>query len=496
MPEYIRTLIVILFLSLIVFGMAKRPANSIMEPSDFARRRNLWYVITLTGFLSPNFWLFVAVSGMFLLAASKREHNLPALFFSVLFALPIAYAQIPGFGLINYLIDFNYLRLLELVVLLPAFLHLSRSPATPGLGRLATDKWLLGYALLSVLLFLRETTITDTLRQAVYVFIDVVLPYYVISRLLATTEKFREALLAFVIAVMILSLIGAFETARHWLLYAPWAHVLGLKNEMTGYLGRDFLLRACASVSQPIVLGYVIMVAIGFYLFLQKSITNTIYRRLGLALLVGGLLAPLSRGPWLGTLVVFVVFLATGPSALRRIMILTIAGALALPAIAVLPGGERVINLLPFIGKTDEGNIEYRDQLITNASIVIRRNFLLGSVDYMETPEMLAMRNGNHQIDVVNSYIGIALEKGMIGLGLFVGFFASVVFGIYRTLRSLPDGDEKLLGRVLLATLIGILFTIMTVSSITYIPVVYWSVAGLGVAYLQMIKKMKLEVRP
>jgi hypothetical protein len=43
---------------------------------------------------------------------------------------------------------------------------------------------------------------------------------------------------------------------------------------------------------------------------------------------------------------------------------------------------------------------------------------------------------------------------------------------------------------VLLATLIGILVIIFTVSSITFIPVVYWSVAGLGVAYIQMVRRL------
>lgn len=43
---------------------------------------------------------------------------------------------------------------------------------------------------------------------------------------------------------------------------------------------------------------------------------------------------------------------------------------------------------------------------------------------------------------------------------------------------------------MLLATLIGILVIIFTVSSITFIPVVYWSVAGLGVAYIQMVRRL------
>ena len=58
-------------------------------------------------------------------------------------------------------------------------------------------------------------------------------------------------------------------------------------------------------------------------------------------------------------------------------------------------------------------------------------------------------------------------------------------------MRSIPDKDseEYLLGQTLLATLLCILVTIATVSSISFVPLVYWSVAGMGVAYTQMLQK-------
>jgi hypothetical protein len=41
-----------------------------------------------------------------------------------------------------------------------------------------------------------------------------------------------------------------------------------------------------------------------------------------------------------------------------------------------------------------------------------------------------------------------------------------------------------------LATLLAILVIIVTVSRISIIPLMYWSVAGLGVAYAQMVQKL------
>jgi hypothetical protein len=58
-------------------------------------------------------------------------------------------------------------------------------------------------------------------------------------------------------------------------------------------------------------------------------------------------------------------------------------------------------------------------------------------------------------------------------------------------MRSIANrsSEEYLLGRALLATLLAILLIIFSVSSIAIIPIVYWSVAGLSVAYAQMVRK-------
>jgi hypothetical protein len=74
---------------------------------------------------------------------------------------------------------------------------------------------------------------------------------------------------------------------------------------------------------------------------------------------------------------------------------------------------------------------------------------------------------------------------------LFAGFFALLLSSIHRARRSIPDrsSEEYLLGQVLPATLAGILVIIATTSSIGFVPLVYWSVAGMGVAYVQMVRK-------
>ena len=88
-------------------------------------------------------------------------------------------------------------------------------------------------------------------------------------------------------------------------------------------------------------------------------------------------------------------------------------------------------------------------------------------------------------VDVVNTYLGIGLANGLVGLGCFAGAFAYVTFAVLRSMWRLPDHNDEqhTLGSGLLACLVGVMVTIFTVSSISFIPVVYWTVLGLGAGY-------------
>lgn len=493
MPEHFRALIVILFVASVVFVMARKPALDIIPATDFKRRRNLWFGLTLLAFFSYSFWLYAAATAVILYVVRRREHNVLALFFILLFLIPPASVEIPGFGVVNYLFEMNHIRLLSLCLLLPTALALSRQVDTLAFGRTLPDKLLAASLILMGLLYLRETTLTDTLRQSFYLYTDVFLPYYVASRGLKQISDFKDALLAFVLAAFLLSLIAVAEFSRHWLLYNALTDAMGTQWGMSGYLSRGGSLRASATTGQAIALGYVISVAIGLFLFLSSYVRSRLQCLLGALLLAAGLIVPLSRGPWIGAVIIVGVFIATGRNAVKRLSLLAMAGILALPLLSVMPGGEKVLDLLPFIGNLEKENITYRERLLDNSWIVIQRNPLFGSFDFRNTPEMQSMIQGEGIIDIVNTYINLALRVGLVGLTLFVGFFVSILFGLRKALRAFPDRNEegRLLGRALLATLLGILVIIFTVSSITVIPVVYWSIAGVSVAYIQMVRRAR-----
>ena len=499
MPGHLRALVVILVLAIGVFTFAKAPACAVASTTgDFERRRNLWFGITLVAFLANNFWIYIFLSWALLGYALSREANKMAMYFFLLFAVPPVPNEITGLGIINYFFSIDYVRLLALVILLPSFWSLWKQPGVERFGVLIPDKLLAGYMVLQFVLIMTASTFTNTLRVGVfYQFIDIFLPYFVASRYLRNLQGFKDALMGFLVAGFLLSAIGMFEYAKHWLLYAYVDNAWEVRSTFGGYLERGTSggeLRAMATTGHAIVLGYVIAVAFGFFLYLRNFFPNQMTRNLGLVLVLAGMFAPLSRGPWVGAAVIWLLYLATSASPGKVLFKAGLGLLMTLPILLATSLGEKIIDLLPFTGSVQAENVTFRARLVDVAIRVILQNPFFGAFDYIYSPQMQELKEGGI-IDIVNTYIGIALSSGLVGLSLFAGFFAVIAAGIFSTMRKLPNRDDEryVLGQALLSTLIGIMVIIGTVSSVWIIPVVYWLVAGLGVAYARMMALAKAD---
>ena len=206
-----------------------------------------------------------------------------------------------------------------------------------------------------------------------------------------------------------------------------------------------------------------------------------------MAILGAGLVASLSRGPWVGVMVLIVAYLAIGPYPVRNLGKFAIIMVVLVVPMVFTTAGSQLTNLLPFVGSVDEQNVVYRQRLFDSALAVIERHPLLGSVDYLSTPEMQEMIQGEGIIDIVNTYLRVTLNSGLVGLGLFVCFFAVILIGLYQIVRfDIKDVDFSQSARASMATLIAILVSIATASSIDFIPYAYWSFSGLCVALIRI----------
>ncbi len=477
----------------VVFAIAMVPAcTTAIAREDFARRRNLWFAITATAFVANNFWIYIVVTGILLLLAVPRERNLLAMYFFLLFAVPPIGDDISGLGIVNYFFRIDYLRLLSLAVLLPAALVLRGRPDTVGFGKLLPDKFLAGFMILQFALIMNVSTFTNTLRVgAFYTFIDIFLPYYVGSRILKNLDGFRDAIMAFVVAALLVSVIAMFEFAYHWLLYSRVDKELGAPWLYGGYLTRGMTtVRAVASTGHSIALGYVIAVGMGLLLYLRPLIVNAAVWRLAMLAFCGGLIASLSRGPWVGAAIMFMLFVVLGPAPGKSMARFVLFALIGVPLIVISPFGKDIVEHLPFIGSVDAYSVSYRQRLLEISIEVIMQHPVFGAFDFFYSPAMQELKSGKEGfIDLVNTYLGVGLSSGLVGLSLFCSFFFAVAAGVFKRMRRLPDRDGELylLGRTLFAVVLGIMVIIFTVSSITVIPAVYWTLTGMSVAYARML---------
>jgi hypothetical protein len=492
MPEHLRALLVILVLTWSVFAYVKRPAFGIpIAQEDLRRRRNLWFGITLLAFLAHNFSIYIVGAVILLLATSKAEKNPLALFLFLLFAVPPFSAPISGFGEITKLFEINHIRLLSLVILLPAWFSLRKKNFSERFGSIWSDRLILAYFLLQAWSIFGSTTFTNGLRIAVlYQFTDVFLPYYVASRFIRSFSVLRDAISSLMISCIVLSVISVFELIRHWLLYSSLSYALGVDSHLGGYLGRGDLgvVRAYASTGHSIALGYVLAIAFLLYQFAQPRAQRRLSNTIGSLAILAGLAASISRGPWLGTAVGFVIFSLMSENRTRDISRLLMGSFLSLVLIMISPYRDRVIDLMPFIGSTDSGNIDYRIRLFEASLAVIGQRPWFGGGDFYNQLASMGMMQGEGIVDLVNSYIGIALSQGLVGLTLFLGVFITAGFRLFRAWKSSdPLSEAYLLGRSLFSTLVAMLLIISTVSSIFCIPTLYWILAGLCVGSARLI---------
>ena len=487
MPEYIRALIVLSALATVVFHLVKAPATAVaMSMDNFVRRRNAWICITLAGFLSQNYWVFAAIVSLLIYNAAKKDTNKIAFFFFLLLALPQISVEIPGFAGIRYFFTVDYVRILTAIVLLPVCIRARKQAIEQKSKAFLPDKVLGLYIILNLILQAQYDIATNVVRSAVNWTIDVVLPYYAISRSIKDLKELTEVLMSFVVAATFVSVVGFFEFLRHWVLYLSLGDALGV-DWTSNYLGRGDALRARATSGHPIVFGYVTCIALIFWVSIKSQIPNRAHSICIALALAGGAIASISRGPWVGLAIGMVMVVFTAPNVWRNLLKLSFAGFMLLIGLMALGYAEKIISFLPFIGYVEEENITYRARLFETAYQIILDNPFFGSTDYLL--QMEHMRQGEGIIDLVNTFLIVGLNSGLVGLGLFMTFFAWIIFSTYRVFKSFDaKSDYFSTGQVVFAALIGIMVTISTVSPIFHVPVMYWSVAALGLAYINMKK--------
>lgn len=492
MASHYKAFIVVMAFTMMMFIVLRPLFLRFMDREAFALRRNVWLALTASTFLLPDFWLHILVAAPLLLFAAKRDRNPVALYCFLLLAVPPLRKLIPGFGIVNYVMPLDHLLLLSMCVLLPAALsdraspqHLASTTARRSPGLDAADWFVIAFATLQVLLMMPYESMTASMRRVVMLGLSLLLPYFLIRRACTDRRVIVEAMASFALTLCVLAPVAVFEFFRGWMLYAD---VEGRWDTELMYvsLWRGDFLRAQVTAGHSITLGMLMGLGLAFWLYLSSKVDRRLWRLLPFGLLGFGLVAALARGPWVGAGVAVLAYLMLGPQTTGdKLKQLAVSGA-AIAVLLVSPWGDTIIDHLPFVGTVDEGTVTYRQQLVAMAWRVIEMYPIFGSPHFSNYLEEL--RQGQGIIDLVNTFITMALTFGLVGLTLFLTPFVvnavRAVFVLRRCARSDPDLSR--LGACLVACLAGLFVVMATTSYGLSLPYVAWSLCALIGAYVRL----------
>jgi hypothetical protein len=482
MPEIYRALIYVLLVAIPALYVARKTLRPFVDDGEISLWSQAWLFSTLAVFMSGSILTFSALIVGLSIYIHKRSRAPHYFFLVLLLTAPALGINIGIPGLIGSLTDLTAARIFSLAFLLPSAIRLLNEPRRQPRNFIDGLFWMLTG--LMMLLSARNAGPTDILRGLANLTMDVVLPYYVFSRRLQTVAGLRTALSAFVFATLPFAASGAIEFARGWRIYNAVFDQWGI-TLVQAYLYRDGMLRASVTAVEAIAFGFVCMVAIGCLLGLRTPENRERMMSVALGVLVVGLICALSRGPWLGSILLVLIFATMTRLAVPNLVKIGLGLAIVCVPLMLSSAGERVYRLLPFVGSVETANEDYRAKLIEVSTAVIARNPFFGARTYLAAPEFRQMIQGQGIIDIVNTYVAIALEFGLVGLFLFLALFVAMGFSLLYKLMGTFGQDATLL-RALMAILAAIGFTIATVSSVSFIPLFYWTFAGICVSALSL----------
>lgn len=465
MPNHLKAYIVIMAIGFMCYVLWQRAASglSVIDPEGPGVRRATrlyfvaWVTLTSVAFLSFNYYIFIgaAVIAVMMVRKTVPEQAQGGLYIVLLLALPALAKTIPGVFGLNKIVELSWPVILGLV-----FAFSGKSRKTFAIKTRMDSVVIALFALVAVLSF-RDTSITDGLRSAFLYFSLICIPYFIARKWCTNLISIRYCFFGLAFVVFVLSGIAIFVSLRNWNLYETLNAPMGLDvAEITGYKYREGFLRT------SVTLGAIHLAIVGFcgvvmYLYLAESKRKSLSQWLILGIFLFSIILTFSRAPWLIGAGMVSLYLAMAHRSKGLVYLLV--SAMVFSAILMASGMLDAVRQGFFL--KDGSNVEYRQQLLELGSAEIMHYPFFGNVHFMGSPRLQVLRQGEGIIDIVNTYLQVGLQFGLIALALFVCVVVVWPIAQYRKLRKTRDEGLLRVVRVYLVVMLGFGAVIFTVSS-------------------------------
>lgn len=399
-------------------------------------------------------FFILAVLGVFLVKTEPENSLL--YYFALLPVFPINVNWLFSAPGIDTLFDLNHARILILCFLAPICVkHIASEksivdPLSTYSG--VVDRLLIIFILFTSYSFFRDANLLVACRLTLQLWIDVWIPYFAISRSL---KQFNEVLIVFLYTAVALSIVSFLESISWFRIYDMITLPMG-----EGYIFpkiRNGALRAYATMSNPLALGFFYSLPLLVAYKMQNLIRSSLFFSLLLsAIVVVGILSSGSRSPILANIVGLGVLYwwQMGKPFVEKTAKFALAAAIIF-LFWFFSGGVKYLLALD----DDQATFIYRYELLLNSIHLVFKNPIFGVSPevYLHDPILLRSLQGEGIIDLTNTYLLIALETGLIAMFAFLGVWVVLMRGLYRV--EVPYGLAALLMSMCLVNVVMLFMT-------------------------------------
>ena len=409
-------------------------------------------------------------------------------FLMLIMLFPPVTQSLDGVGEINHLFILDHVRTLSLVLFVPAaFQILMRRRVDNENPFRSVDLFLVAYKGLELILMFRNISYTAAIRFVFESFTMVLLPYYVMTRGLRSIADLKFAATYLMIGFVFMAGIGVGESVTQHSMYAPLSYIYNVKWQLTHELMRGGLLRVQSTTPEPIGLATLMIAALGTWTWLAGADWRRPRSLVIYGLILCAMASTWSRGPWLGA-AIFGTSLLASRICSSRVYIGGLLGAALVCVIAKMTGADQhFYDFLKSIfgsSQSEFGSIEYRREILDASIALIQQSPLLGVSNY--AAYLQQFRQGEGIVDLVNTYIIVTLNTGLLGLSLFLAPQLIVLFKLASRLDSpVKDEPHDLFVGCFASILLAISCVLLTTSFVGVMEQILLACVALPLVYIR-----------
>ena len=263
--------------------------------------------------------------------------------------------------------------------------------------------------------------------------LDTMVIYFAVRVSLTNFHELKRMIKPLLLAAFVMCGVSFMEAVFQ---YTPYRKLMAYRSWdfWQGMATSEFrlgFLRAMGSTNVPIVFGMIMMMVASLIWALRDYLKSKFIALLGFSTAILAALASLSSGPWIGCL--FLVFFNAYYKRLSLIKP-SLWGMLAVIVLAEFASNRHFYHLINYIGLSS-GTAYYRTRLLEVMINHIDEFWFVG-IEGKTTQHWIDEIGGQSKLDIVNHYLIIMYESGILALILYLTIHFLIIKGVITAFKK------------------------------------------------------------